>query len=140
MAKLDFKKLAKKAVKDAVKSAGKPAPAPKQTVLWNKTFRQSDSFKGYKRIKLTTYKEFGVDATLAHFAKKDYNFKNSTIQLQNVRVTGANDFKAVNVYADAMRIGCTYDTYSSYEDLMKDIDAVHLKVDGDVYLFVHYAE
>ena len=143
MGKLDFKKLAKKAVKDAVKSKPAPAPkrgAPKQSVLWSKTFRQSGSFEGYKRIKLTTYREFGVDATLAHFARKNYNFDGSAIQLQNVHVVGMNSFKVVNVYADAMRIGCIYDTNSYYSAFSKDIDAVHLKVDGDVYLFVHYAE
>lgn len=145
MAKLDFKKLAKKAVKDAVKSAGKPAPAPKQTVLWNKTFKQSGSFKGYKRIKLTTYKEFGVDATLAHFAQNGYNFKGSTIRMESILVPNQfvdGDLRVVNVYVNGMRIGCVYDRYDSYRMLAENnYDKVHIRFDnGDIYLFIHLTE
>ena len=143
MAKLDLRKLAKKAVKDAAKSK----PAAKQagsTVIWTKTYNQAKSFKGFKRIRLTTYKERDVDATLSYFAGRNYDFTNSAIQFQYVRVMNGSvigGFSVVNVYADAKRIGCIYDTnYDNFDLLTKEnIDSAYLRVDnGDVYLFVHY--
>lgn len=120
----------------------KKKPAPAQSgpeLIWEKTFRQSSSFKGFKRIRLTTYNEPGVEESLAFF---DGNFRDRTIQLMHYRLPGVftdGDAYVVNVYVDAKRIGCVYGRNSGYDMLTgNDFDKVHVRTDnGDVYLFIH---
>lgn len=116
----------------------KPKPTG-PVMLWNKTFTQSKSFKGFRRQQLTTYKEPGVEDTLSAWAKKDYNFAGATIQLQCMQLESS---QVINVYVDGQRIGCRYSSHAFYADLAgREYDAVHLRVDGDdVYLFVHYTD
>lgn len=122
----------------------KTAPAKNEpVVLWNKTFTQSGSFKGFRRIKLTTYGEDLVQDTLAYFAQSRYNFKGCTIKLESLSITGTFTdrlLRVVNVFVDGKRIGCVYDNGTSQYDLLanSEYDKVHLRVeDGEVYLFVH---
>ena len=122
----------------------KTAPANNEpVVLWNKTFTQSGSFRGFRRIKLTTYGEDLVQDTLAYFAQSGYNFKGCTIKLESLSITGTFTdrlLRVVNVFVDGKRIGCVYDNGTSQYDLLanSEYDKVHLRVeDGEVYLFVH---
>lgn len=121
------------------------APAKPETyVIWHKTYKQSGSFRGFRRVKLAIYNEPGVDDTLAYFKPSGYNFKDRSIQLQCIRSTGVyvnEDMLAVNVFVEGMRIGCVYGTSSYYDMMTEKIDKVHLKVDNnDVLLFVHYTD
>ena len=112
-----------------------------KTVHFTKTFTQSESFKGFKRNKLTTYKEYGVGDTLAYFEKNGYNFEGCQIRLEYATVVGEhNTFDVVNVYVDDMRIGCRYGGHSQFDRLaVPNYDAAHIKVENDeVLLFLHY--
>jgi hypothetical protein len=118
-------------------------PFQTTTELWTKTFPQSGSFKGFRRIKLTTYGEDLVQDTLAYFAQNGYNFKGCTIKLESLSITGTFTdrlLRVVNVFVDGKRIGCVYDNDAQRYALLanSEYDKVHLRVeDGEVYLFVH---
>ena len=123
------------------KKKSTPKPKIKKTVHASKSFTQSESFKGFKRHKLTTYKEFEVADTLFYFKSSGYNFDGCEIKIEYATIKAdMNVFDAVNVYVNGMRIGCRYTSHSKFEDLARmDYDKVHLMVeDGEVYLFVHY--
>ena len=114
-----------------------------KTVRFTKEFIQSDRFKGFKRNKLTTYKETDVPETLAHFKQNGYDFSGCRIRLECATIDGEyGPFDVVNVFANDMRIGCRYGTHTQYDRLaVPNYDAAHLKVEnGDVLLFLHYTE
>lgn len=137
-----------KAEKDLKKRSedlkAKAKASKKSKVIWKKEFPQSGTFRGYRRIKLTTYKEELVSETLAHFRRKGNDFKGSTITLENIAVKDVfvdRLMKVVNVYADGFRIGCVYDGSDDRYSMLTEYeyDKVHLKVENDdVFLFVHY--
>ena len=106
------------------------------TELWSKSFPQSGSFKGFRRINLTTYKEDGVADNLAYFEKNGIS-KGQTVQLQCVAGDG---WQAVNVYVDARRIGCLYSTHSQWNMISaSNYDKVYAKVDNEgTSLFLHF--
>lgn len=113
-------------------------------LLWRKSFRQSGSFKGYRRVRLTIYKEDGVDETLRRFASSGCDFTGCSIRLDHVHVYGrSSDYKYVDVYVDDMRIGCIYSSNAKFYPLLTeyDYDKAFIKVEDDsVYLFIRYTE
>lgn len=114
-----------------------------KTVHFTKDFIQSDTFKGFKRNKLTTYKEDGVKETLAYFKKNGYDFSGCRIRLEYSTIIGEHGpFDVVNVFVDDMRIGCRYGNHNQFDRLaVPNYDAAHLKVENDeVLLFLHYTE
>ncbi len=123
-----------------------PDPAPKQEhetiVLWTKEFIQANSFRGFKRIRLTTYGEKGVADTLDYFEKQGNKFKDRVIRPEHIRVKGVfedGDLLVVNVYVDNMRIGCVYAPKDYYKMLTEnEYNKAHIRIDGDaVYLFIN---
>lgn len=118
----------------------------KETILFRKSFTQSESFKGFRRVKLTTHKEKDVPEALAYFAKSDFDFRQRTITVECKSVPDAyttGPMKVVNVYVDGKRIGCVYGSVESRYSMLAeyDYDQAHIKVDdGDVYLYVHYTD
>lgn len=128
------------------KKAPGPAPQPKveTKLLWSKTFPQSGTFRGYRRIKLSTYNREGVSDTLAYFKENGNNFKGRTIRLDHVMATDVyTDGPAyfINVYVDNMPIGSVFGTNEEKYPMLTEYeyDKAHIRVeDGSVYLFVHY--
>lgn len=109
--------------------------AKRPPVIWTKSFPQAGSFRGFKRIKLTTYKEDGVAENLTYFEKNGIS-KGQTIELQCV---DGGDWKAVNVYIDARRVGCLYDTHTQWNMISApNCDKAYVSIqDGEAYLFLH---
>jgi len=126
------------------KKAPAPASKPATKLLWSKTFTQSNSFKGFRRVQLTTYKEPGVEETLAYFKDLNYDFKGRTIRIDHL--TGPEIFEDgpahfINVYVDNMKIGVVYGTSELRFSMLTEyeFDKAHIKVEnGVVFLFVHY--
>ena len=125
----------------------KPAQKPVKIThkLFLKEFTQSGTFRGYRRVKLTTYGIDQVQETLAHFAQSGYDFKGCTITLEGLAVEGVfvdELMRVVNVFVNDQLIGCVYDSPGSdqYSMLTEyEFDKAHLLVEnGTVYLFVHY--
>lgn len=124
----------------------KAAPAPKSEpeVLWTKKFTQSGTFRGYRRVQLSTFKREGVSETLAYFKERNNDFKGRTIRLDHIMVPDIfTDGPAymVEVYVDDMHIGTVFGTNEHRYPMLTEyeFDKVHIKVeDGTVYLFVHY--
>ena len=119
------------------------APDNQPVLIWSKQFSQPGTFKGYRRIKLSTYNDDQVASALKHFAKTAYSFKGCTIRLDNYGLPGVfadHDSHVINVYVDDKKIGYIYDSTSWYEMLTGyEYDKVYIKVEKpDVYLFVHY--
>jgi hypothetical protein len=118
--------------------------ADQQPVLvWSKEFPQSGTFKGYRLVKLSTYNDEQVKATLKHFSRSEFNFKGCQIRLDNLLLPGVfvdGESCVVNVYVDDKKVGYIYNTSTCYEMLTKyEYDKVYLKVEGpNVFLFVHY--
>ena len=110
----------------------KKAPAPQQNkvepvLLWSKTFTQSNSFKGYRRISLSTYNREGVSDTLSYFHDLGNNFKGRTIRLDNIRIPEVftdGDAFMINVYVDNKPIGTVFGTN---EQKFPDADRVRIR-------------
>ena len=119
-----------------------PFPENRSELIWRKTFRQSNTFRGYRRVRLTIYCESGVDETMKALAASGYNLSGSLIQIDHIHVYNQyNSYKFVDVYIDGMRIGCVYSSNSEYYPMLTeyDFDKVFVLVESDyVYLFVHY--
>lgn len=116
----------------------------KAKILWSKKFTQSNGFRGYHRVQLSTFKQEGVADTLAYFEKRGNDFKGRTIRLDHVEIPDVyttGSAYAVNVYVDDKPIGTVFGTNEYRYPMVTEheIDKVHIKVeDGTVHLFVHY--
>ena len=134
------------------KKAVKPAPSPKpQTkMLWSHTYPQSSTFRGYRRVKMSTYPKDEVFATIDELKRQKYRLKDRTIRLDHVE---SDEYKVVNVYIDNMLIGSVFnnneEAYSMLTDY--DIDKAHIRIEDSApdefyeyvvtakaFLFVHY--
>ena len=121
-------------------------PATEPELLWTKTFEQSRSFKGCRRVQLSTFKKDGVAETIAHFKDLGNDFTGRTIRLDHVRVfdEALGRLKGlVNVYVDDMPIGTVFDTNDYRYPILTDFeyDKAHIRIeDGKVLLFVHVTE
>ena len=138
----------------------KPAPKPKQAkpatkLLWSKTFPQSGSFKGFRRIRLGRYYE-DIDASLQELKKSRYNMKGRTIRLDNIASTDPyNKYKVIKVYVDDKLIGNVFESDAQQYSMLTDYeyDKAHVRVEDTaldvdfdtsgivttkVYLFLHY--
>lgn len=131
-------------VGQSAKHASQQLQERRSELIWRKSFRQSASFRGYRRVRLTIYEESGVDETLRRFAASGYDFTGCSIRLDHVRVYGRHtEYKCVDVYVDSMRIGCIYSSNTKFYPMLTeyDYDKVFLRVeDGSVYLFIRYSE
>lgn len=126
------------------KKKQEPAPAPKveSEVLWSKTFTQSDSFRGYRRIRLSRYFHEEIDKNIVYFRDRDYDLKGRTIQLTCTRFDGTRkDGCRIDVRADAKLLGTVWQSDEQQWPMLTeyDFDKVHVRIeDAKVHLFVHY--
>lgn len=124
-------------------------------------FTQPNTFRGFKRYRLTTYKEPGVEEGIEYFRndKTDIHFQikqGTPIQLIIKEISGAftdrDICQVLEVYAADRKIGVLYNTNPQFQDVFcMPFDAVCVRIeetvgkgpafDGiDVYLFIHYIE
>jgi len=138
------------------KSTKAAEPKPTRKLLWSKTYTQSSSFKGYRKIMLSRYYSDSVDATISKLKKKKYDLAGSKIKLENIKsLDKYNNYQVVNVYINGMLIGSVFNSdKQGYEKLTKNkIDKVHLLIEDSApdfespyvvtakaYLLVHFAD
>lgn len=138
------------------KKKSKAAPANKQApeILWSKSYTQSGTFKGYRRIKLSRYFHEVIDENLAFFEQQGYDMKGRTIQLTCLRFDKErSDGCSINVYVDDMLVGSVWQSDErSWQMLTENkIDKAHVRIEDtwpgctdprivhtNVFLFVHY--
>lgn len=100
------------------------------------TVPHTDSFKGYKRIKLATYQDKFAHAGIKALGSRPINYVGFQIyeDPQN---------KCVNVYADGNRIGTIWKhSWTEYYNKIKSgkVQAAHVDVvdPDEVYLYIAY--
>lgn len=154
-----IKKEAKKQVKKAVKEAVAPkTPAPAQDeapkVIWTKTFTQSGTFRGYRRIRPSRYFHEKIDKSIAYFEKSDYSMKGRTIQLTCLQFDKHRpDGHCIDIFADGLLLGTVWQSDEEQWSMLTEYeyDKVYLKIEDTwpgctdprivhtkVYLFAHY--
>lgn len=114
-------------------------------------FKQSGTFKGYRRYKLTTYQEPGVAAGIDHFrvmGKRPFDIQRGlNVKLVFREVSGvlSTPYTVMEVYVDGFKVGVLYNSHSNYAVLLSEpFDKVYVLIeetvrDGvEVYLFAHY--
>ena len=121
-----------------------PRPKPKQRtcvkLIWSKTFPQSGTFRGYRRIRLSRYYHEEIDATIT--ALPDFNFKGRTIRLDCVLFDPSRaDGYRIDVFIDNGLIGSVWQSDGEQYSMLTEYeyDKAYLLVEnGTVYLFVRY--
>lgn len=106
-------------------------------------FPQSGTFRGYKRFRLTTYQEPGVEEGLRALSSAgSYDLKGRTISIIRKRVSGASTspFEVAEIFVDNNKVGCIYDHNDACGGLFSaPFDKVHVRIEDDtVYLFSHF--
>ena len=128
--------------------------APSPRLVWSRSFTQSGTFKGYRRIRLSRYRSEEVDATIDGLKRIGYDIKGRTIRLDLYEsVDPYNKYKEIRVYVDGYLIGSVFDSDGQQFSMLTDYeyDKVHLRVEDSspdksyehivtakAYLFVHY--
>jgi hypothetical protein len=133
---------------DLFKSKPEPpadAPSPIETLLVM-NYKHSKGFKGFKRIRLATYKDNVAQRNIKKLLDQEISDVTLTVKVDHINFTEPSRF--MDVMADGLHIGTDY----PYDDdpyidmvLSGSIDAVHLRLEdaGDRYnstLFVHIKE
>ena len=123
-----------------------------RTVLFKREFAQASSFRGFRRIKLSTARVNNFDQTLAFFRDNGFDFKGCTVVLECIKeIVADQTYLTVNVYVNGHLIGFIGPAATNSILMLTEYeyDKVYVKVDefkrpdgsimGDnVYLFVHY--
>lgn len=132
----------------------KTAPAKNEpVVLWNKTFTQSGSFRGFRRIRLSRYFHEEIDKNVSYFGKQNYDMKGRTIQLTCIRFdSNRKDGCRIDLRVDGMLLGSVWQNDEQWSMLTEsDFDKVHVRIEDTmpgctdprivhtkVHLFIHY--
>ena len=99
---------------------------------WSLTVPNTESFKGYKRIKLTTYGDKDAEAGINKVIRSGAP--------QYIRFEEVPTKNGIVVFADGCKVGLIWQNYwSDQYKAIKDgrVDAVHLRIESDVHLFLH---
>ena len=109
---------------------------PKNDVFFEQEFTQAESFRGFKRAKLSTYGYKPIEKSLAKL--KPYDFTGRSITLRGIKYDGG---RCLLVLVDGNHIGTMFG--KTYEDVYKAIlkgkaTAAYVMVNDDekVFLFV----
>ena len=135
----------------------KPArPVGNSRIVEVREYPQSGTFRGYRRYRLTTYQEPGVEEGIQSLRsgdpKKPFNTRSAVVRLVLKEVSGvyASPFNVLEVYVNQHKVGVLYDGNSQYATLFSEpFDKVYVLIeetvgrgkffDGiEVYLFAHY--
>lgn len=99
------------------------------------TYKQSHSFRGFKRIKLSSYGHKPSLDGIAAFTDKDLSEATITVRV----IKGENS--RAEVYVDGQQVGTVWaDSWTEcFEDLKNNrVDKVMVLIqDGESYLFIH---
>ena len=136
----------------------KKSPAPKKEtgVLWQKEFIQSESYKGYRKIKLSRYYHEQIDKSMAYFVKHNYDMNGRAIKLTCTRFDKDRpDGCRIDVRVAGKLIGTVWQSDEQQWPMLTeyDFDAVYVRIDDTwpdcppdshvvhtkAYLFVHYS-
>ena len=103
------------------------------------TYKQSHSFRGFKRIKLSSYGNKESLDGIAAFTDKDISEATITVRV----IKGENS--RAEVYVEGQQVGTVWADSGwaeYYEDLKNNrVDKVMVRIeDGESYLFIHRAE
>lgn len=136
------------------KTAPASAPDPVPEVLWSKEFKQSGTFKGYRRIKLSRYFHEEIDKNVTYFEQYNYDMKGRTIQLTCTRFDKKRqDGSRIDVRVDGKLLGTVWQNDEQQWPMLTeyDFDKVHVRIEDtwpgctdpsivhtSVHLFVHY--
>lgn len=120
----------------------KPAAAPVETILVMQ-HKQSAGFKGFKRIRLTTYGDEIAQGNIKLLIDQDISEVTLTVKVDNNNFTEPTRF--LDVAADGLHVGTHYphgDNKNIDLILSGAVDQVHVRLEdaGDKYigtLFVH---
>lgn len=132
----------------------KKPSTPGLDTLYGATYSHSKGFRGFKRIRLTTYGEKLANDGIRKLMKSNppddpFNIDNRTIRLEVVRDNSSftEPQHYLNVYVDGLRIGTSYSCREEYIShiVSGHVDKVHVKIEDDddrfsSYLFIHIAE
>lgn len=133
---------------DIFKAPKEPTPgaAPPVETLLVMNYKHSKGFRGFKRIRLATYKDNVAQRNIKKLLDQEISEVTLTVKVDHINFTEPSRF--MDVIADGLHIGTDY----PYDDdpyidmvLAGSIDAVHLRLEdaGDRYnstLFVHIKE
>lgn len=122
--------------------------------LYNGIYSHSKNFRGFKKIRLTTYDEKIVNDSIRKLISLNppsdpFNVDGRTIQLEVIRdnATFTEPHYYLNVYVDGLRIGSGYDCREEYitHIISGHIDKVHVSIEDDddrfcSNLFIHIAD
>jgi len=125
---------------------------PKKDILSVQTFTHSRGFKGFRRVKLSTYGLDGVELNHRYLYKKNkFDFDNSAIQLMTVKATNETG-TCIRVVIEGRFVGNIYKNERNaeiFDNIVdKNIDKVHAHVEYaeddkgllayDTYIMVHW--
>ena len=100
---------------------------PKKDIISVQTFTQAKSFRGFRRVRISTYGLDGVEKNFAYFREKEFDFTNAAVQIMTVKAN--NDFgKCLRIVVDGRFIGNVYRSDSNAEAF--DVEARDGKFGG----------
>lgn len=109
---------------------------PKKDIISVQTFTQAKSFRGFRRINISTYMLDGVEKNLAYFRERGFDFANSAVQVMVVKAKN-DEGKCLRIVIDGKFIGNVYKNSSNSEAfemaVAKKLDKVHVLIE-DVIL------
>ena len=106
----------------------------KQSVsAWSYTVPYSNNFRGYKRLKLDTYKD--VDSETGLKALQDRS------SYDHVSFAKVPNYDGINVFIDDHKAGTIWrDSWTEYYDAIfsEKVEKAHLKIEGNAYLYIKF--
>ena len=147
----NIKNQVKGQIRDALNNAAKNVdpepvlsderPLSKKDIFSIQTFTQAKSFKGFRRVTISTDNLDGVEKNMAFFRSRDFDFTNCAVQVMVVKARN-DEGKCLRIVADGRFLGNVYKNISNYEAfdmaVNQKLDKVYLKyedavIDGKLY-------
>ena len=100
---------------------------------WSYTVPYSNNFRGFKRLKLATYKDEYAQAGLLSLQDLP--------SYDRVTFTKIPDYDGINVSVDGHKVGTIWKhSWTEYYDaiISEKVEKAHLKIDENAYLFIKF--
>lgn len=137
------------------KKTAPPAPKPKKIEkLMSLTYTQSDSFRGFRKVRLSGYYRDEIQTSLNALKEQGYDLKGCKVRLDRIRSNEQyNEYEVIKVYVSGKLIGSVFNSDEQAFSMLTDyeIDKVHVRIEDScpdeifenvvtarAYLFVHY--